>query len=231
MPYGVCPNQELDSRVMSTDRYGDQPCFGELVAIVLIGLGHVIIEVAFTLQVAKFYNVAVSIAAVSYIVWRVRRSPNALRVWGFRTDNIGPAMRAQLPFLAVSIIGLIVFAVVTGSAGLPKTFWFTIVLYPVWGIVQQFALQNFIANNLKSTVSSVFLLSLVAALIFAVSHYPRMELVALSLVGGFFFTLAYRKHPNLWVVGTVHGILGSMVFYIVMGQDPGAEIIKLMAGS
>ena len=216
---------------MSTDRYGDQPFYGELIAIVLIGLGHVIIEVAFTLQAAKFYNVAVSIAAITYIVWRVRRSPNALYVWGFRTDNFGPAIRSQLPFLALSIVGLIIFGVFTGSAGLPKTFWFTIALYPIWGIVQQFALQNFIANNLKSAVSGVVLLSLVAALIFAVSHYPRLELVALSFVGGFFFTLAYRKHPNLWVVGTVHGILGSMVFYIVMGQDPGAEIINLLSGS
>ena len=216
---------------MSTDQYGDQPCYGELIAIVLIGLGHVIIEVAFTLEAAKFYNVAVSIAAISYVIWRVRRSPNAPRIWGFRTDNIAPATRSQLPFLAISIVGLIVFAVVTGSSGLPKTFWFTIMLYPIWGIVQQFALQNFIANNLKSAIPGPALLSLVAASIFAISHYPRLELVALSFVGGFFFTLAYRSHPNLWVVGAVHGILGSMVFYLVMGQDPGAEIIKLLSDS
>jgi hypothetical protein len=214
---------------MPTNQYGDQPCYGELAAIVLVGLGHILVEVALSTSAAKIYNISVSVAFLVYVVWRVRRSPQAVRVWGFRTDNVSPATKSQLPFLAVAILGLVGFSIFTGSPGLPKTFWFTIALYPVWGIVQQFALQNFIANNLKSAISRTIPLSLVAALIFAASHYPRLELLALSLFGGFFFTLAYRKNPNLWVVGTAHGILGSIVFYVVLKQDPGAEIIELIS--
>jgi Type II CAAX prenyl endopeptidase Rce1-like len=214
---------------MPTNQYGDQPCYGELAAIVLAGLGHIFVEVALSLPAAQVYNLSVSIVFLAYVVWRVRRSPQAIRVWGFRADNLLSAVKSQLPFLIAAIAGLVGFSIFTGSPGLPKTFWFTIALYPIWGIVQQFALQNFIANNLTFLILSTVPLSLAAALIFAASHYPRLELLALSLFGGFFFTWAYRRVPNLWVVGTAHGILGSIVFYVVLGQDPGAQIIDFVS--
>jgi len=115
----------------------------------------------------------------------------------------------------------------TNSPGLPRTFWLTIALYPIWGIAQQFALQNLIANNLVGVIANRISIALLAALIFALSHYPRLELIALSLAAGFFFTLIYRKFPNLWAVGTAHGLLGSMALYIVLREDPGAEIVKI----
>ena len=69
-----------------------------------------------------------------------------------------------------------------------------------------------------------------AAVLFAAAHYPRMALVWSTLLSGFFFTLLYRREPNLWAVGTLHGILGSLAVYVVLGQDPGAAIWELVAG-
>ena len=103
-------------------------------------------------------------------------------------------------------------------------------LYPVWGIAQQFALQNLIANNLSGFISKPLGIAVLAATLFALSHYPRLELVALTFVAGVFFTLIYRKNPNLWAVGIAHGLLGSMAFYIVLQEDPGAVIIGFLMG-
>jgi hypothetical protein len=33
------------------------------------------------------------------------------------------------------------------------------------------------------------------------------------------------------VVGTAHGLLGSMAFYIVLREDPGAVILDFLVGS
>ena len=88
-----------------------------------------------------------------------------------------------------------------GTLAVPATFWLTLGLYPIWGLAQQFALQNFIARNLVGMIPSSLGLALVAAALFSASHYPRMELVVLTLVGGIFFTWIYRRHPNLWAVG------------------------------
>jgi membrane protease YdiL (CAAX protease family) len=153
-----------------------------------------------------------------------------LRVWGFRTDNFREAALAQLRFLAVGIVVLLAYAVVTASPGLPSTFWLTVALYPLWGIAQQFALQNLIANNLTAFISKPFGIAVAAASLFALSHYPRLELVTLTFVAGIFFTLIYRKYPNLWAVGIAHGLLGSMAFYIVLEEDPGAVIIGFLTG-
>lgn len=210
------------------DEYGTRPCYGELAAILLVGLGHIIVELGYSGTAATFYNLAVSIAFLGYLIWRIRRTPGVFRAWGFRSDNLIPAALAQLPFLAVGVVTLIGFAMVTESPGLPKTFWLTVALYPVWGIAQQFALQNLIANNITGVVSRPIAIAVVAASMFAVSHYPRLELVALTFVAGIFFTHVYRRLPNLWAVGTAHGLLGSMTFYIVLQEDPGAVIIDFL---
>lgn len=210
--------------------YGTRPCYGELATILLVGILHIVVELAYSGSAAITYNIAVSIAFLAYLIWRIRQTPGVLRAWGFRTDNLKAATLAQLRFVAVGILALIAFAFVTKSPGLPRTFWLTVALYPVWGIAQQFALQNLIARNIAGLLSRPLVIAVVAALLFAISHYPRLELVALTFLAGIFFTIIYRKYPNLWVVGTAHGLLGSMAFYIVLQEDPGAAIVGFLVG-
>lgn len=147
-----------------------------------------------------------------------------------RGDNFIPAIRAQLWFVVAGVLALLVFGVISNSPSLPGAFWMTIALYPVWGVAQQFALQNFIAKNLSCVLPNRLGLAVGASALFGVSHYPRLELVALTFVGGIFFTLIYRKFPNLWAVGIAHGVLGSLVVYIVLKEDPGTAIISYLTG-
>ncbi|MDK1117738.1 MAG: CPBP family intramembrane metalloprotease [Anaerolineae bacterium] len=158
------------------------------------------------------------------------RSKGVLRAWGMRRDNFWPALRAHLPFVIVSVIVVIGFGVVNNSLNLPRSFWFTIALYPIWGIAQQFALQNLIGRNLTALSSKPLVIAVVASLMFGVAHLPRLDLVALTLVAGIFLTLVYRRNPNLWAVGIVHGILGSMAFYIILKEDPGGVILRFLFG-
>lgn len=208
--------------------YAARPCRAELVAIVLAGLLHVVIELGLSEPVAWLYNGAVSFAFVGYVVWRVRRSSGVLRAWGMRRDNFWPALGAQLAFGAVGALALVAFGMAMGSLALPGTFWVTLLLYPAWGTTQQFALQNLIARNLAGLLSKPLAVALVASTLFSVSHFPRLELVVLTFVAGVFFTLIHRRFPNLWAVGIVHGILGSLAVYIVLGEDPGAAILDFL---
>jgi len=93
---------------------------------------------------------------------------------------------------ALGALVLIAYGAAAGSLSLPKTFWLTLALYPAWGIVQQFALQNLIARNLAGILRSPLGLASAAELLFGASHYPRLDLVALTLAAGVFFTLIYR---------------------------------------
>lgn len=214
-----------------TSSYAQRPFYPELVAILLVGLLHVVTELCFSGQAALVYNLAASLLVVGYLVWRARRSPGALRAWGMRRDNFWPALRAQLAFGAVGALVLIGYAGPGAALALPTSFWLTVGLYPLWGIAQQFALQSLLARNLAGGLQRPLVLAAVASALFAGSHYPRLELVLLTAAAGVFLTLIYRRHPNLWAVGCVHGILGSLAFYLVLDEDPGAVILRFLAGS
>ncbi len=217
--------KSVESRV-----YANRPCYPELAAILLAGCLHVVTEVGFSESAARSYNFVVSVFFAGYLVWRGRCSECAVRAWGMRRDNFWPALRSQLIFGIVAAVALIAFGVATASPVPPKSFWLTVGLYPIWGIAQQFALQSLIARNLAGLLSSPIAIAGVASALFASSHYPRIELVILTGVAGVFLTLIYRRNPNLWAVGIVHGILGSLAFYFVLKEDPGAAILGFIVG-
>jgi membrane protease YdiL (CAAX protease family) len=201
-----------------------------LIAVLVAGLLHIAAELWVSQSAAMAYNVVVSVGFAGYLVWRSRRSQGALRAWGMRLDNFGPAMLALGTLGIAGSAVLIAYGLASGDPFLPETFWLTVALYPVWGIAQQFALQNLVARNLTGLVSGELALALVASALFGLAHYPRLELLALTFVVGTFLTLVYRRFPNLWAVGIVHGILGSLAFYLVLNEDPGRVIVKLILG-
>ena len=52
--------------------------------------------------------------------------------------------------------------------------------------------------------------------------------MALTLVAGLAFTWIYETYGNLWAVGIVHGLLGALAYYAVLGQNPGAELLGIL---
>ena len=100
----------------------------------------------------------------------------------------------------------------------------------MWGTAQQFGLQNLVAKNLSGLLPNRLALALVSALLFGAAHCPRGPLMLLAFSAGLFFTLIYRRFPNLWAVGIAHGILGALAFYIVLGEDPGARVLQFFTG-
>jgi len=212
------------------DTYADRPCYGELVAVVLTGAVHVLSELWLSATISRLFNAGASIVFLAYVVWRVRRTEGVLRAWGMRRDNLRPALLAQMGFTVVGALALVGVGAVWGSLRVPATFWLTLALYPVWSVAQQFALQNLVARNLAGVVRNPVALAVSASALFAASHYPEVELVLLTVVAGVFFTLIYRRFPNLWAVGIAHAILGSLAVHLVLEQDPGAAILQFLTG-
>ena len=201
---------------------------GELVAVVSAGALHVATELYFSEKVALWVSAALAVGFLGYLVWRVRRHPGQLRAWGMRADNLGETLGPHLAFAAIGSALVLWIGATVGTIQFPRTFWLTLLLYPIWGTAQQFALQNLLARNVYAITSNMLLVSIVAAALFGASHYPRLWLVALTAGAGFPFTIMYRRYPNLWAVGIAHGILGSLAVYSVLGEDPGAAILSTL---
>ena len=190
-----------------------------------MGVLHVATEIVLSPRVARQYNAVATAAILLYLGWRLSVTQNALHMWGFRGDNFWAALRLQLTFAVPAGVILYGLGLSQGTATLPRTFWLVLGLYPLWGIAQQFALQNLIARNLRDVVPDQMLRALAVALLFGLSHCPRRSLMVLTFVAGFFLTLIYEYQPNLWAVGCVHGVLGAMTIYIVLQEDPGAKFL------
>lgn len=217
----------MPRRTGDSEGPADPPRYGELIAILLTGAGHLVLEVAWSLAAAQIFNVVVGCAFLIYVVGRIVVVEGQASAWGLRWDNFPQALVAQGTFGVLGVLALVGYGLLQGTLEIPSTFWLTLGLYPVWGLAQQFALQNLIGRNLRDLVRHPARLAFVSALLFSLAHLPRMPLVLLTLGGGFFFTLLYRRVPNLLAVGLVHGVLGALAFYIVLGEDPGAEILEL----
>ena len=215
---------------MRTLSYADRPHYLELAAMVLVGLTHIALEAMLSEAVALWFSGGAGVVWLLYLAWRAQGGAAVLRAWGMRRDNVGAGLRVQLPFVACGAVGMLVYGATVGTALFSHGFWLVLVLYPLWGTVQQFALQNLIARNVAGLVSHPTAVAVIAAALFAASHIPRWPLVALTLVSGYFFTLAYRRAPNLWAVGLMHGFLGALAVYLVLEEDPGAAIWAVVTG-
>ncbi len=208
----------------------------ELLAVVACGIGHVLVEVisdgmsgasSSITRPQHIYNATAFIAWSVYLGVRLVTVPGTAREWGFRKDGFLPAMKAGMLFALIALGPLLVYGWYHSRFPLPLTFWLVVLLYPVWGLGQQFALQALITRNLCVFVPRLWPRIMAASVIFSAAHFPNYRLMALTLVAGVAFSWIYEKYRNLWSIGIVHGFLGALAYYVVLGHDPGADLIGL----
>jgi len=214
-----------------------RPSYGELTAVLLTGLGHVALELlgaragpraGALRRPEQAYNAIASVLWCGYVLWRALGSPGMLRAWGFRTDNFARALKPTALFAGVAAFPLLLYGTWRARLPLPPTFYLLLLLYPLWGLAQQFALQALITKNLRAAVPALPLRAPAAALLFSAAHFPNYPLMILTFGAGLGFTWLHEKHRNLWAVGLAHGLLGALAYYLVLGQDPGADILELI---
>lgn len=192
----------------------------EIYAVVLTGaLKYVLMD---WLEWRLFYIAGACLFWFFYIVNRYRADPEILRRWGFRKDFFWPAFLFILPY-AIAIIAAIVWYGITYNATFLN--WHVVpifLLYPAWGVIQQFLMIAIIAGNLW-TISTVSLsksrIILVISVLFSIAHLPDLPLVVFTFFMELLFLIAYFRYRNLWPLGLYHGWIGSLLLFFVMGRD------------
>lgn len=170
-----------------------------------------------------------------YIMYRSRTKERVLSYWGFRKDNFHKVTRKVLPF---GIFAVIVFLIIGFFQGTINVTWHIVpilILYPIWGIIQQFLLIALVAGNLqdmKGRKLNNTLVILFSALLFASVHYPFVWLIIGTFFLAIFYGFIYLKERNIYVLGLFHGWLGGLFYYTVLNRDPFLETFgKLIYGT
>ena len=213
------------TRPVQSQRPSGASSYLELGMMVLTGVVHVALEVVLKVNDAwlRVYNISAAILWALYILWRVWRTPGLARAWGFRLDNFLPALRRCVYLVVPATIGAFLYGRLTGRLPLPDSFWLILLIYPVYGIAQQVALQILVNRNVRSLIPSLAIRAGLIGLLFGAAHTPTWILVALTCCAGIVFTWVYEHYPNVLAIGVAHGFLGAMAYYLVLGIDPLAQ--------
>jgi hypothetical protein len=97
-------------------------------------------------------------------------------------------------------------------------------LYPLWGIVQQFLVLSLLAANLSALGLSRGVVIAAATAGFTIVHAPNWPLAAASAVLGSVCTWLFLRHRNLWPLGVAHGVLAALFYRWVLGRDSFTEL-------
>lgn len=172
------------------------------------------------------FIVTVTLVWILYIFVRGRK-PGMLAYWGFRMDNFGKAIRVLLPFAIAAIVSFLVIGYVQGTINLTWHIFPVLILYPLWGTIQQFLVIALIAgnlNDLKNKPLSSVMVILLTAILFGAVHYPYYWLMAGTFVLALLYGWVFLKARNVFALGLFHGWLGGLFFYTVVNRDPFSEV-------
>ncbi|MEW6338353.1 MAG: type II CAAX prenyl endopeptidase Rce1 family protein [Acidobacteriota bacterium] len=187
----------------------------ELALVLALGGGNLVAEAA---HAKTPFVLAGAVICLAWVALRIRGEPGVLRSWGFRTDTLVPALRPVGIATASILAAIAVWAAAAQRLPPPPGFWPTLVLYPLWGIAQQFLLNAVLARRLREALPEWAAWTLATAL-FSLAHAPDVPLMLLAGAAGALWIPIYRRWPNLWLLGFCHGVLGSAVWYGVLGRD------------
>ncbi|MFW5686246.1 MAG: type II CAAX prenyl endopeptidase Rce1 family protein [Spirochaetota bacterium] len=170
---------------------------------------------------------------VIYVVLRHKANPTVLQRWGFRRGRL----REAALWSGLALLGgggfCVVYALVAGGAIVNWNLALTLLLYPSWGLIQQFLLVALLADNvmaLRRERTPEFVVVMFSALIFSAIHFPETDLMTATFFLGAATTLIFFRTRNLWAVGVLHGWFASLFYFLVMGHDPLEPLLRAAFG-
>lgn len=155
---------------------------------------------------------------LGYFLLRRRVDPDLVRELGFRREGLESAAIACLGVLAAAGPPMVAWGVAHGAT-LHWSTPLTLLVYPVWGLVQQAIVQALLTRNL-ARLAPPWVAALGSATAFGLVHLNEPLLVPATFLLGLVFAPLYLRTRNLWALGITHGWLGTCIYTFVLMRDP-----------
>lgn len=197
----------------------------EILAVLVTGISKFIFMDQ--LKWKLLFIVAAIVSWSVYIAFRHYQNNAMLQYWGFRTDNLRLVLLKVLPLGFLSVTAFFVVGYLQGTIHLSWHILPILIIYPIWGTVQQFLLIGLVTGNCQDLriyrIPKAGIL-LFSAILFAGVHYPHYWLIAATFLLALFYGSIYWKERNVYILGLFHGWLGGLFFYTVVNRDPFVEV-------
>ena len=191
----------------------------EVGAVVATGVLHLVFK---SIGAKGLFIALASTSWIGYIAFQVRRDTGNWKNWGFRTDNLWGAFKWPTVLFVLAVMAMAGYGVMIGRVLWQRHMLFLLLLYPLWGILQQFLVQALGVNNLIQLFPRFGLLLAmpVGVVLFSGVHFPNWRLMLATGILACFFIPLYIRDRNLWPLGLYHGWLGTFFYLWVLGRDP-----------
>lgn len=199
----------------------------EIVAAIATAILHAIVVGIFELR-GLFIAVAL-VAWSTYIASRVRSDPRVLVAWGLSSQGLRPTIRVGALVATLALAAMALHAVLLENLRLHWHMLPLLLLYPVWGLVQQLLVQGMFVSNVLPVSSRPLARAgaiVVAGLLFGCVHLPDLVSVSSTALMGTVFAGIFVRHRNVWPLGVLHGVLGVPFFFWVLERDPLLELLQ-----
>ncbi len=201
----------------------------EIIAVLITGVGKFIFMD--WLNWRAFYVIGACLFWIGFVIYRYRRDENILAHWGFTKTNFKATFLMLLPLGILSVAVFFLIGNYFDTIIINKNIFPILLLYPIWGVIQQFIVVALVAGNLRdmenNKMSNVVII-LLTSIVFAVVHFPFLTLVGGTFLLALVYTTIYLKKKNLYALGLYHGWLGAFYFYTIVGRDPWAEVFGVL---
>jgi hypothetical protein len=202
----------------------------ELSGVLLTGVGKFVL--ADWLGLHLVFIIAASLCWVGFVARRTQADSSALSGWGFTTRGLTGSINRLFPFAVLALIVTIAIGLLTERLLVHWHMLLVFLLYPVWGLVQQFIVVAMVAGNFQkhSRIPTSGIVLLTASL-FSGLHIPSLPLVVASFVMAAITTTIYFYARNLWALGVFHGWVATCVYFFALGEDPWHTVVSSWVGS
>ncbi len=172
-----------------------------------------------------WFMIFVPAAWLVYAALAVRADSAVLKEWGVRLDNLPSASCWIAPFFLVALAGMVAYRLWQGWTAPGLSFWIVFLLYPVWGLAQQFLVQAMVARNLRRLGLPAWGVAALVGVAFGLVHVFHPELAVLCAAAGIVWTGLFLKTPNIIPLALAHGWLGTLAYYWILEMDPLQRIV------
>ncbi|MGM0505117.1 MAG: CPBP family glutamic-type intramembrane protease [Bacteroidota bacterium] len=163
-----------------------------------------------------------------YIIYRKKKNKNILKYWGFTQTNFFKAFKMAGLF-AFILIGIFTANAVFNHYQLFNIhLLYVLLLYPVWGLIQQFMMMSLILGNLNDMSSKKvpqIVYIFITSILFSAVHFPSIILMIITFILALYYSQIFLRYRNLYALGFFHGWIGSFFYYYVLNLDSWEEII------
>ncbi len=189
----------------------------ESLAVVAICVAYVVFKK--TLGGRAMFIIPSIIVLAAYVAYTVVREPSLVDRYGLGAAHLRRATTLVGAVCGPVALATLLIAWFLGRVRFDGQVLTLLMVYPVWGIAQQFLFQSFFHTRLIDLKLYPFS-TVIVGLLFASVHWPSRAFMIAAFLFGVFTAWVFKAAPNIYPLGVAHGVLGTIVFCFIRGEKP-----------